>query len=40
MRVFEGAPIPVGPRDRLKPPLAELQAELERVQSEADRLMG
>jgi lysophospholipid acyltransferase (LPLAT)-like uncharacterized protein len=40
MRVFEGAPITVGPRDRLKPPLADLQGELERVQSEADRLMG
>jgi lysophospholipid acyltransferase (LPLAT)-like uncharacterized protein len=40
MRIYEGEPIVLGERDRLKPRLADLQAELERVQAGADRLMG
>ena len=36
LRVFEGAPVEVGARDRLKPRLAELQAELDRTQALAD----
>lgn len=37
MRIHEGATVEIGPRDRLKPRLAELQAELDRVQVLADR---
>jgi 3-deoxy-D-manno-octulosonic-acid transferase len=37
MRVFQGELVGVGGRDRLKPRLAELQAELQRVQALADR---
>jgi lysophospholipid acyltransferase (LPLAT)-like uncharacterized protein len=40
LRVYEGSPIRVAARDRVKPRLAELQAELERVQLLADRRMG
>jgi 3-deoxy-D-manno-octulosonic-acid transferase len=36
MRIYEGEPIVLGERDRLKPRLAELQAELDRVQALAD----
>lgn len=36
MRVFEGVPLEIGPKDRLKPRLVELQAELDRVQALAD----
>ena len=36
LRVFEGAPVEIGARDRLKPRLAELQAELDRTQALAD----
>ncbi|MEP6469925.1 MAG: DUF374 domain-containing protein [Chloroflexota bacterium] len=36
MRIYQGEPILVGERDRLKPRLAELQAELDRVQQLAD----
>jgi hypothetical protein len=39
IRVYEGRPMEVGPRDRLKPLLAELQAELDRVAALADRRM-
>jgi lysophospholipid acyltransferase (LPLAT)-like uncharacterized protein len=39
MRLFEGTPLLIGPKDRLKPQLAELQAEMDRVQAEADRRM-
>ena len=39
MRVHEGTPVHIGGRDRLKPHLVELQAELDRVQAEADRRM-
>jgi lysophospholipid acyltransferase (LPLAT)-like uncharacterized protein len=40
MHICEGRPMLIGPRDRLKPRLAELQAEMERVQAEADRRMS
>jgi lysophospholipid acyltransferase (LPLAT)-like uncharacterized protein len=40
MRVYQGELVSVGERDRLKPRLAELQAELERVQTLADQRMG
>jgi len=40
IRVYEGRPMEVGPRDRLKPLLAELQAELDRVAQLADARMG
>lgn len=36
LRVIEGAMVEIGQRDRLKPRLAELQAELDRVQRLAD----
>ena len=36
LRVFEGAPVEIGARDRLKPRLAELQAELDLTQALAD----
>jgi lysophospholipid acyltransferase (LPLAT)-like uncharacterized protein len=39
MRIYQGEPVVVRERDRLKPRLAELQAELERVQALADRRM-
>ena len=37
LRVIEGRPLAIGPRDRLRPKLAELQAELERIATIADR---
>ena len=40
MRVFEGAPLAVGERDRIKPRLAELQAALDEIQARADQLPG
>ena len=40
MRVDEGEQIHIGPRQPLKPRLAELQAELERVATLADRRMA
>ena len=40
MRIHEGAVLEIGPRDRLKPRLAELQAELDRVQQLADGRMA
>jgi lysophospholipid acyltransferase (LPLAT)-like uncharacterized protein len=40
MRIYQGEPILVGERDRLKPRLAELQAELNEAQAQADKLMG
>jgi lysophospholipid acyltransferase (LPLAT)-like uncharacterized protein len=40
LRVIEGALIEIGPRDRLKPRLADLQAELDRVQELADGRMA
>ena len=40
IRVHEGAVMRVGPREPLKPRLAELQAELVRVAEEADRRMA
>ena len=40
MRVDEGVQISIGARQRLKPRLAELQAELERVATLADRRMA
>jgi lysophospholipid acyltransferase (LPLAT)-like uncharacterized protein len=40
MRVDEGGEIRIGSRERLKPRLAELQAELDRVQGLADRRMA
>ncbi|HEX3218867.1 MAG TPA: hypothetical protein VHU77_02395 [Candidatus Limnocylindria bacterium] len=40
LRVYEGQAIRVGERERVKPRLAELQAELERIQSLADARMG
>jgi lysophospholipid acyltransferase (LPLAT)-like uncharacterized protein len=40
MRIHEGATVEIGPRDRLKPRLAELQAELDRVQADVDRRMS
>lgn len=36
LRVYQGAQLALGEKDRLKPRLAELQAELERVQRLAD----
>jgi lysophospholipid acyltransferase (LPLAT)-like uncharacterized protein len=36
IRVYEGAPLDIGSRDRLKPRLVELQAELDRIQALAD----
>jgi lysophospholipid acyltransferase (LPLAT)-like uncharacterized protein len=40
MRVEEGEPISIAPREALKPRLAELQAALDGVQSLADRRMA
>jgi lysophospholipid acyltransferase (LPLAT)-like uncharacterized protein len=40
LRVDEGEQIPIGPRQRLKPRLAELQAALDGVASLADRRMA
>lgn len=40
MRVEEGTQMTIAPSQRLKPRLAELQAELERVQALADRRMA
>jgi len=40
MRVDEGAQIRVGPRERIKPRLPELQAELDRISDLADRRMA
>jgi lysophospholipid acyltransferase (LPLAT)-like uncharacterized protein len=40
MRVEEGTPIPIAPREKLKPRLAELQAALDGVQALADRRMA
>ena len=37
LRVVEGRPLAIGPRDRLRPKLADLQAELDRVATIADR---
>jgi Uncharacterized protein conserved in bacteria len=39
MRVEEGPQIRIGPREPVKPRLAELQATLEQVQQQADRRM-
>jgi lysophospholipid acyltransferase (LPLAT)-like uncharacterized protein len=36
LKVTEGAMVKIGPRDRLKPRLVDLQAELDRVQALAD----
>jgi lysophospholipid acyltransferase (LPLAT)-like uncharacterized protein len=40
LRVYEGHPLRLAERDRIKPRLAELQAELERIQALADVRMG
>jgi hypothetical protein len=40
LRVVEGSVIRVAGRERIKPKLAELQAELERIQALADEQMG
>jgi lysophospholipid acyltransferase (LPLAT)-like uncharacterized protein len=40
MRVVEGEPLQVGPRDRLKPLVLRLQAKLDDVAAEADRRMA
>jgi lysophospholipid acyltransferase (LPLAT)-like uncharacterized protein len=40
LRVYEGKVIQLAERDRIKPRLAELQAELERIQALADAQMG
>ncbi len=40
IRVYEGSVLQVGSRDRLKPLLGELQAELVRIAEEADRRMA
>ncbi|HSM37821.1 MAG TPA: hypothetical protein VK838_00685 [Candidatus Limnocylindrales bacterium] len=40
MRVEEGPQLTVGPRDRVKPLIPALQAELNRVAERADRRMG
>ena len=40
LRVFEGPPLTIGERDRIKPRLAELQASLDEVQASADTLSG
>jgi lysophospholipid acyltransferase (LPLAT)-like uncharacterized protein len=40
LRVYEGAMIRVGPRDRIKPILVELQAELSRLAELADKRMA
>jgi lysophospholipid acyltransferase (LPLAT)-like uncharacterized protein len=40
MRVEEGTRIEVGPRERIKPRLPELQAELDRISALADRRMA
>jgi hypothetical protein len=40
MRVEEGTPMRIGPREPLKPRLPELQAELTRVQQIADKRMA
>jgi hypothetical protein len=40
LRVVEGSVIRVADRERIKPKLAELQAELERIQAEADARVG
>jgi lysophospholipid acyltransferase (LPLAT)-like uncharacterized protein len=40
MYVVQGTPLTIGERDRLKPRLAELQAELDRVQHLADGRMA
>ena len=39
LRVEEGTPIRIGPRDRIKPRLADLQAELDRIAAVADARM-
>jgi hypothetical protein len=36
LRVFQGSVLEVAERDRVKPRLAELQAELDRIQELAD----
>ena len=36
LRVVEGVPLSIGPRDRLRPKLTELQAELDAVAARAD----
>jgi lysophospholipid acyltransferase (LPLAT)-like uncharacterized protein len=40
LRIYEGVPLRLAARDRIKPRLAELQSELERVQALADARMG
>jgi lysophospholipid acyltransferase (LPLAT)-like uncharacterized protein len=40
LRVYEGVPLAVGERDRIKPRLAELQGRLDEVQALADRAVG
>lgn len=40
MRVDEGSQITIGPRERIKPRLPDLQAELDRISALADRRMG
>lgn len=40
MRVEEGVQIRIGPRERIKPRLPELQAELDRISALVDRRMG
>ena len=40
LRVFEGPPLTLGERDRIKPRLAELQAALDEVQGRADAIAG
>ncbi|HEY7527443.1 MAG TPA: hypothetical protein VIA82_11495 [Candidatus Limnocylindria bacterium] len=40
LRIYEGAVMRLAERDRIKPRLAELQAELERVQALADERMA
>jgi lysophospholipid acyltransferase (LPLAT)-like uncharacterized protein len=40
LRVYEGHPLRLAERDRIKPRLAELQAEMERIQALADVRMG
>ena len=37
LRVIEGRPLAIGARDRLRPKLADLQAELDRIATIADR---
>jgi lysophospholipid acyltransferase (LPLAT)-like uncharacterized protein len=40
LRIYEGAVMRLGERERIKPKLAELQAELERIQTLADERMA